>query len=154
MRLRDYLRPELILTDLQADDMPSTLERLAERFAEVGAVETREQARGALQAREEAHTTVMGHGLAIPHSMLPGLETPVLLLALAPEPVPFGPPGTEPVRVFFTILSPPDRQGEHIKLLARICRLTRHDDCVDDLVAASTPEEDLAVIRRVDEQHV
>ena len=154
MRLSDYLRPELVLTDLDADDMPSTVQRLAHRLAEAGVVASEEQARAGLMARERAHTTVMGHGLAIPHAMLPGLSDPVLLLALAPDPVPFGPPGSEPVRVFFTILSPPNRQGEHIKLLARICRLTRHDDFVDDLVAAATPEEALAVIRRVDEQHV
>lgn len=154
MRLRDYLRPELVLTDLSADDMPSTVQRLAHRLAEVGAVASEEEARAGLQAREEAHTTVMGHGLAIPHTVLPGLSDPVLLLALAPEPVPFGPPGSEPVQVFFTILSPPNRRGEHIKLLARICRLTRHDDFVDDLVGVSTPDEALAVIRRVDEEHV
>jgi mannitol/fructose-specific phosphotransferase system IIA component (Ntr-type) len=154
VRLRDYLQPDLILTDLAAEDMESTIRRLAERFAEAGVVSSEEEARAGLQAREEAHTTVMGHGLAIPHAMLPGLRAPVLLLALAPEPVPFGPPGSEPVRVFFTILSPPDRQGEHIKLLARICRLTRHDDFVDDLAAVATPDEALAVIRRVDEEHV
>lgn len=154
MRLSDYLRPELVLTDLAADDMPSTVQILAHRLAETGVVGSEEEAREGLLAREEAHTTVMGHGLAIPHAMLPGLADPILLLAVAPEPVPFGPPESEPVQVFFTILSPPHRQGEHIKLLARICRLTRHDDFVDDLVASSTTDEALAVIRRVDEEHV
>lgn len=154
MRLSDYLRPDLVLTDLAAPDMPSTIQIIAHRLAEAGAGGSEDEARKRLRAREEAHTTVMGHGLAIPHTTLPGLTDPILLLAVAPEPVPFGPPESEPVQVFFTILSPPHRQGEHIKLLARICRLTRHDDFVDDLVASSTKDEALAVIRRVDEEHV
>ncbi|MEJ2541425.1 MAG: PTS sugar transporter subunit IIA [Gemmatimonadota bacterium] len=154
MRLRDYLRPDLVLSDLHAGDMPSTLRQIAHQLAESGVVSSEEEARERLQAREEIHTTVMGHGLAIPHSTLPGLDQPVILLAMAPDPIPFGPPESEPVRIFFTILSPPDRQGEHIKLLARICRLTRHEGFVDELLSVSSPEEALSLIRRIDEEHV
>ena len=154
MRLRDYLRPDLVLTDLAAEDMPSALGRLAERLAGSGAVPSVDTVRERLRAREEAHTTAMGQGLAIPHATLPGLEAPVLLLALAPTAIPFGPPGSEPVRIFFTILSPPDRQGEHIKLLARICRLTKHEGFVEELLEAGSPDEALAIVRRIDEEHV
>ncbi len=154
MRLRDYLRPELVLTDLDAEDMPSTLGQLAERLAGAGVVTSMDVVRDRLRAREEAHTTAMGHGLAIPHATLPGLSDPVLLLALAPRAIPFGPPDSEPVRVFFTILSPPNRQGEHIKLLARVCRLTKHEGFVEELLDASSPDEALATVRRIDEEHV
>ena len=154
MRLRDYLRPDLVLTDLPVTDRDSTLRAISKRLAEAGVVETEEEAFDRLRAREEAHTTVLGEGLALPHTTLPGLSDPIILLALGRDPVPFGPPENDPAQVFFTLLSPPGREGEHIKLLARICRLVKHDGFMDELLAAPSDEDALAYIRSVDEQHV
>ena len=154
MRLRDYLRPELVLTNVSANDAESALGAIADKLAESGAVADRDQAYTGLLTRESAHTTVLGHGLALPHTTLPGLPEPVLMLALARSPVPFGPPESDPVQVFFALLSPPGREGEHIKLLARICRLVRHQNFMEELLAAETAADALAYIRSVDEQHV
>lgn len=154
MRLRDYLRPDLVLTGLAARDMPSTLEAIATHLAAAGVVDSAEEALRGLTAREETHTTVLGHGMALPHTTLEGLEQPVVLVALAPEPIPFGPDDAEPVRIFFSVLSPRNREAEHIKILARICRLVRHENFVDELQSAPSAEAALAFIRAVDEQHV
>lgn len=154
MRLRDHLRSDLVLTDLSARDMHSTLEAIARHLAETGVVASADEALRGLRAREEAHTTVLGHGMALPHTTLEGLSEPILLVALSPDPIPFGPDDAEPVRIFFVLLSPPNREAEHIKLLARICRLVRHEHFVDDLLGAPSAEQALAVIRSVDEQHV
>jgi len=154
MRLRDYLRSDLVLTDLAAHDLPSTLEAIAEHLAAAGVVASAKEALRGLRAREEVHTTVLGHGMALPHTTLTGLDDPVILVALSPTPIPFGPTEAEPVRIFFALLSPPNREAEHIKILARICRLVRHARFVEDLLEADSPEAALAVIRSVDEQHV
>jgi mannitol/fructose-specific phosphotransferase system IIA component (Ntr-type) len=154
MRLNAYLRADLVLTDMAASDTRGTLRALAEHMERCGVVASADVASDALRAREEAHTTVMGHGMALPHATLEGLEQPVLTVALARDPVPFGPPDTEPVRVFFTLLSPPGREGEHIKLLARICRIVRHPGFMDELLAAKDAQQAVDVIRNIDEQHV
>lgn len=154
MRLRNYLRPELVITGFQATDLDSTLQGLAHHLSEAGAVPSEEEALAGLVAREGIHTTVLGGGMALPHTTLQGLEEPLIMVALSPEPIPFGPDDTEPVRIFFTLLSPPNREGEHIKLLARICRLIRHERFVEELQEAPSPEAALALIRSVDEQHV
>lgn len=154
MRLNEYLRADLVLPDLRAPDTESVLRAIAEHLEERGVVETSDPVEEALRAREEAHTTAMGHGMALPHATIAGLERPVLLVALAPEAIQFGPEDTDPVRLFFVLLSPPGREGEHIKLLARICRLVRHAGFVDELVEVESGEEAVSVIRRADEQHV
>ena len=154
MRLRDYLRPDLVLTDLAVSDMESTLDAISDKLAKAQVVQSKDEVFAGLKAREESHTTVLGEGLALPHTTLPGLEDPVVLLAMGREPVPFGPPDTEPVQVFFTLLSPPNREGEHIKLLARICRLVRHEGFMKELLAAPSADAALAYVRSVDEQHV
>ncbi len=82
----------------------------------------------------------MGSGLAIPHATVPGLDEPVIGVALGREPIAFGPADTDPVRVFFVLLSPPGREREHVKLLARICRLMRHESFIERLEAAEDAE--------------
>jgi mannitol/fructose-specific phosphotransferase system IIA component (Ntr-type) len=154
MRLRNYLRAEHVLTQLDANDRDSALRALAGHLADAGLVPSGEEALAGLRAREELQPTVLGHGMALPHATLPGLDEPVLMVAVSEDPVPFGPEGEEPVRVFFTLLSPPNREGEHIKLLARICRLIRHENFVEELEGAPSPAAALALIRSVDEAHV
>ncbi len=154
MRLNQYLRADLVLTDLQAEDRRGVIEALADHLASTGVVPDREQVVLGLAQREEAHTTAMGHGMALPHATIAGLEQPVLMVALATDAIQFGPDDTDPVRIFFVLLSPPGREGEHIKLLARICRLIRHPGFVDEVSRVEDGEAAVAVIRRVDEQHV
>ena len=134
--------------------MHETLRGIAHHLAEAGVVPSEEAALQGLRSREEIHTTVLGHGMALPHTTVAGLTEPVILVALADEPVPFGPDEEEPVRIFFALLSPPNREGEHIKILARICRLIRHENFVADLQKATSAGEALELIRAVDEQHV
>jgi len=107
-----------------------------------------------LLERERAHTTVIGSGLAIPHATVPDLPEPVIGVALARDPIPFGPPGTDPVRLLFVLLSPPGRAREHVKLLARICRLARHADFIDRLEAADDDAAVIEIIKLIDDQHV
>lgn len=154
MRLNNYLRADLVLTQLDAFDLESALGVLADHLARHGIGDSRESVEEGLRTREEAHTTVMGRGVALPHATLGGLEEPVLMVAVSRDPIQFGPEETEPVRVFFVLVSPPGREREHIKLLARICRLIRHPGVVESLQEADDSDEVLRTIRQIDEQHV
>lgn len=154
MRLTRYIRAEWILPDLEADDAGEVLQQVALHLAERGVVPSAEPVREALLAREAAHTTAMGHRMALPNATIEGLDDPVLSVALAGEPIQFGPVETDPVEIFFVLLSPPGREREHIKLLARICRLARHPGFIDALRESRSGEEALEVIERIDEQHV
>ena len=58
------------------------------------------------------------------------------------------------MRVFFVLLSPPGHEREHVKLLARICRLTRHEGFVESLEAAPTARGVVEIVEDIDGQHV
>lgn len=154
MRLRDFLRPELVLLDLSASGMRDAIRAIVERFGSDAVVQDRGALERALLAREAAHTTAMGSGVAVPHATLAGLERPVVMVAVSPNGVPFGPVGLDPVHVFFVLLSPPNQTGLHIKLLARIARLVRQRELVPHLRRARTPESVLEELERVDAGHV
>lgn len=132
MRLSDYLHDGLVIHDLRASDATEVLEAIGARLEENGFLPSRTRAVGALRAREEAHTTVLGKGVAVPHATVPGLQETLLLVARSCDPVPFGPLEEDEATLFFVMLSPPGSEGEHLKLLARICRLLRHPGFLDD----------------------
>mgnify|MGYP001089985515 CR=1 FL=1 len=156
MRLTDYLEPELILVGLRADGVEPAIDAMVTRLHEAGKIADPDSARAAVLEREASHTTALGNGVALPHATLEGLDRCRVLVAVAPEGVPFGPAdresGTE--RLFFMLLSPADEAGTHIKLLARIVRLVRRPDFVEALIAAGSPESVLEEIEREDALHV
>jgi mannitol/fructose-specific phosphotransferase system IIA component (Ntr-type) len=152
MRLSEFLRSDFVLPRLSASDVEGVVQELSARAGSVG-VAPEELVASKLLERERSHTTVMGSGLAIPHATVPGLDDPVIGVALAPEPVVFGPPEADPVRVFVVLLSPPGREREHVKILARICRLMRHEDFIDRLEAAEDDAGVIQVIESIDAQH-
>jgi PTS system nitrogen regulatory IIA component len=113
MRLSEFLRPDFVVSRLQATDVDGVVRELSARAGAVG-VAPEDVIAAKLLEREKLHTTVMGSGLAIPHATVPGLAEPVIGVALAPEPIVFGPAGTDPVRVFVVLLSPPGHERVHV----------------------------------------
>lgn len=154
MRLTQFLRDDFILLRLEAGDVEGVVREVSAQAEEAG-VGPGSVIEEKLLERERLHPTVMGAGLAIPHATVPGLEAPVVGVALAgDEPIPFGGGDQEPVRVFFVLLSPPGQEREHVKLLARICRLVRHEGFMDAIEAAPNERKLLEIIQTIDAQHV
>ena len=154
MRLSEFLRDDFILLRLDSRNVEGVVREVSAKAGEagVGAGDVIEEK---LLERERLHPTVMGSGLAIPHATVPGLDAPVVGVALAGgDPIPFGGGEQEPVRVFFVLLSPPGREREHVKLLARICRLVRHEGFMDSLEAAPNARKVIEIIQTIDAQHV
>ncbi len=154
MRLSDYLREDLVLHHLAAGGTMDALDAFGALFEKGGHVTSGEGAAQALKDREQSHTTCLGRGVAVPHATLPGLPAPLLLVATAVQPIPFGPPESDPVDLFFVLLSPSGREGEHIKLLARICRLAQHPDDLEEMRSAPDAQNLFEAIRKADSRHV
>lgn len=150
MRLEEHLHPGRVVVGLRVRSREDALGALAGALADGGVAIPVERLAAALSAREAEHSTVLGRGLAVPHAVLPDLSETVLLVAVTAEPVDFGSPGEDPVRTFFTLLSPPGHEGTHIRLLARICRLARHDAFLGELVEAPSGAAALEILLQAD----
>lgn len=153
MKLYEYLRPELIILDLEEGTVEEILRRLLEPLIERDLIGDREDTLAALLRRERRQSTAIGHGVAIPHAGCRELDEPLIALALAPGGVDFNAPDEEPIRIFFLLLSPPGQSSTHIKLLARIARLMRIPDTRKLVLEAADGREVIERIRRMDEQH-
>jgi mannitol/fructose-specific phosphotransferase system IIA component (Ntr-type) len=154
MRLKNFLDARLVLLGMDALDTESALQAIAHHAGrQVPGLDPASVNR-ALLLRESTHSTAMGAGVAIPHATIPDLDRTLLIIAVNPSGVAFGAPDDEPTRVFFTLLSPAGGEADHIKLLARICRLLRHPGFIESLVDSDSPESAIDVIASVDAQHV
>ena len=78
----------------------------------------------ALQAREDAQSTEIGEGLAVPHAVLADLDQPRTLSVTFEHPVPWGEGGGEVERCV-VILVPPGRERAHLGLVAQAVRTHR-----------------------------
>ncbi|NIR44097.1 MAG: PTS sugar transporter subunit IIA [Gemmatimonadetes bacterium] len=153
MKLHHYLQPALVIRDLNSEGVESTLRRMVRNLVEQGQLEDEEPVIDALLEREAAQSTGIGGGVAIPHAVYPALESTVIELALSPGGVDFKALDGEPVQAFFLLLSPPASSSTHIKLLARIARLMKHPNVLNDLLQATTSEQIIERIRQFDELH-
>jgi len=79
----------------------------------------------ALQERENLGPTGVGHGVALPHARLDGLDEVVGALVLLETPVDFDAVDRQPVDLAFALFAPRDAGVEHLKALALVSRTLR-----------------------------
>ena len=79
----------------------------------------------ALVQRERLGSTAIGRGLAVPHAKHDSIKRFVGIIGHVPGGVDFDSLDGEPVEKIFLVLSPPDRPGEHLRILERISKFLR-----------------------------
>jgi PTS system nitrogen regulatory IIA component len=99
-----------------------------------------EDVRERLAAREKLGSTGFGHGVAIPHAKLTGLNRPVAAFLRLDKPAAFGAVDGLPVDLVFVLLSPADAGAEHLKVLARVSRALRDQGFLAKLRGAGSAD--------------
>lgn len=100
-----------------------------------------------LQEREKLTSTAIGHGVAIPHCFLDGIEEFVLGVITTASGIDYGAADSEAVRIFFFIVGPSDQRNQHIKLLSEISRVVRVSENRERILSAQQPEELDRIVR-------
>lgn len=136
MDLSDLLKVESILPRLKANSKKQALQEMSARAAAITQRPEREIF-DTLQQREKLGSTGVGHGVAIPHGKLVGLERLVGVFARLDKPVDFDALDDEPVDLMFLLLAPENAGADHLKALARIARVLREPAIAAKLRAAN-----------------
>ena len=79
----------------------------------------------ALQTREALGPTGVGHGVALPHARLEGLDEVVGAFVLLDKPIDFNAVDRQPVDIAFALFAPEEAGVEHLKALALVSRTLR-----------------------------
>jgi len=117
------LCPQEIALELDAHGKMELLHAIATRLKRSCRIEA-EPIYRALHRREQAGSTGVGNGLAIPHARIPGIDEPVTLFARTKAPIRFGGPDGKPVSEFFVILVPAEGATEtHLQLLRAVAEM-------------------------------
>lgn len=129
MKFSDFVNVSSIRADLGADDKPAVIRELVEGLAAAGAIPTGEVGGivAAIMKREELGSTGIGRGVAVPHTKHPSVEKLVGTVGVSVEGVDFNSLDGDKVQLFFLLVSPPDRPGDHLRALENISRQLRDD---------------------------
>jgi PTS system nitrogen regulatory IIA component len=102
----------------------------------------------ALLAREASGSTGVGHGVAIPHALVPGIDRIQGVFVRLKPPIDYAAVDEEPVDLVFAILAPPSDAVDHLRSLARAARALRSADLRRQLRLAHGPDALRALLSR------
>ncbi len=142
--------PRLIFFHIPGATRDAVLAEFASRLEAKGAVRSASDLLARILKRETDGCTGVGHGIAIPHCRLDGLEGEVVGFATAETPVDFGAPDGLPVDLLFLVASPTQAAAAHLQAVARVSRLLRAPGLVDSLRRAGSAEELAEILHAAD----
>lgn len=120
----DLITPHAVIANLKAGSKKQALQEMARRAADLTGQHER-AVFDVLLERERLGTTGVGHGIAIPHGKLPGLDRVYGVFARLERPIDFDAIDEQPVDLIFLLLAPEQAGADHLKALARVSRLLR-----------------------------
>jgi PTS system nitrogen regulatory IIA component len=89
----------------------------------------------ALLERESLGPTGVGHGVALPHARMPGIEDVIGIFLMLEKPIDFGAVDRQPVDIAFALFAPEESGVEHLKALALVSRTLRDPELCSKLRA-------------------
>ena len=144
MKLSDILTPDAIRVQSGVSSKKRLMHDLAEFAASVHGIEADVTVQALLE-RESLGPTGVGHGVALPHARLAGLDTVIGVFILLEKPVDFDSVDRQPVDLVFALFAPEEAGVEHLKALASVSRTLR-DPSVCSKLRANPDEATLFAI--------
>jgi nitrogen PTS system EIIA component len=143
MKFADFVCTDAIRATLEADDKEGVIREMAGSLVASGKVAAGEL-EGIVKAilkREELGSTGIGRGVAVPHTKHASVSRLVGTVAISQAGVDFDSLDGEKVQLFFLLISPPDRPGDHLRALENISRQLRNDTFCRFLKQAKSADE-------------
>ena len=153
MKIVDYLTQNDVLPQLQATTREDVIKEMVAHLKESGKIDDPEGLVSILLDREMLGSTGIGHGVAIPHGRLKGLNEILLVFGRSPDGVDFDAHDGELVNLFFLLVAPEDSAGLHLKTLARISRIIKSPDCRKSLLDSDDRATLYNVLKEEDQRH-
>ncbi len=152
MKFADFVSREAIRADLTAEDKEGVIREMTQALLAAGKIQPEEldSIIKAIMKREELGSTGIGRGVAVPHTKHPSVQRLIGTVAVSGEGVDFDSLDGEKVNLFFLLISPPDRPGDHLRALENVSRQLRDETFCRFLKQARNPEEILQLLDEAD----
>lgn len=146
MKIADVLHPAAIADELEAENKTDAIAELTDALMRVEKGLDRDEVIQALQERERLGSTGIGQGVAIPHGKLKHISHMRMSFGRSRRGIDFDSMDRQPAHLFFLLLAPEDAAGEHLKTLARICKLMKNAEVRQRLLVATGSEAIFSII--------
>ena len=138
MKLQDYTTPTGFLPHLSCATLEQAVMRLVDGLAVDAAVDVGADLVRDVMHREAEGSTAIGGGLIIPHARSRGARRLRVAVATLDRALDIPSDDGRPVDVIILLVGPPGDPVPMPRLLARLARLVRRDDFLNELRAAGT----------------
>lgn len=152
MKFSDFVNVNAIRAEITAYDKEGVITELVDSLVSAGAIngDQKDSIVQAIMKREELGSTGIGRGVAVPHTKHPSVEELVGTVGVSSEGVDFTSLDGEKVQLFFLLVSPPDRPGDHLRALENISRQLRDDTFCRFLKQAKTTKDIQQLLEEAD----
>lgn len=156
MKFSDFVATDAIRARIEAGNKEGVVREMVRALVEAGKIARADEESiiKAIMKREDLGSTGIGRGVAVPHTKHPGVTRLVGTVAVSPPGIDFESLDGDPVHLFFLLVSPPDRPGDHLRALENISRQLRDDTFCRLLKAAKGPVDIQHLLEEADSQGV
>lgn len=127
MELSEILQPEAVKVFAKLTSKKRLFQDLGDVASTCYGLELN-SAINALQERESLGPTGVGHGVALPHARIEGLDRVVGAFLRLETPLDFEAVDRQPVDLVFALFAPAESGVDHLKALALVSRTMRNAD--------------------------
>ncbi len=138
--LGSFLHQDLIMLDVKAETKEELFKKMADRAERAGFVADKAAFERDLWEREEAGSTGLANGVAIPHSRSGSAGRMVILVARLSEPIPYETLDNQPVRMVFMIAASQDDDA-YLRILSLLAKSLNSPGVTERLLAAPTTHD-------------
>ncbi len=152
MKFSDFVSGKAIRADLRSTDKTSVIAELVESLLNAGEIKAtdKDDIVKAILKREELGSTGIGRGIAVPHTKHPSVNKLIGTVGVSTNGVEFESLDGEKVQLFFLLVSPPDRPGDHLRALENISRQLRDETFCRFLKQSKTSDDILQLLNEAD----
>jgi fructose-specific phosphotransferase system IIA component len=150
MDIHQLINTNLIITELKATSKHEMILALSYKLEENNRLLSLEGFVEDIYKREFIDSTAIGYKIAIPHAKSPHVKIPSLVFAKSSEGIDCNSTDGDLSHLFFMIAMPEEGFNTHLKVLAMISRKLMQESYRQALLDATTKEEILTLIYRID----
>ncbi|TWU42887.1 PTS sugar transporter subunit IIA [Novipirellula artificiosorum] len=153
MKFADFINTKAIRADLKAVSKEEVIRELVQSLLDSGQIEADQQEDiiSAIMKREDLGSTGIGRGVAVPHTKHPSVQKLVGTVGVSSEGVDFDSLDGERVQLFFLLISPPERPGDHLRALENISRQLRDENFCRFLKQSKTADDISQLLQEADD---
>jgi PTS system nitrogen regulatory IIA component len=142
----DFITTERISCDNSASSKKRALQNLGELLAQSAPELSSDEVFDKLLERERLGSTGLGHGIALPHARVDGIDTAYGAFIQLGTGIDFDAIDNQPVDLVFGLLVPESATKEHLQLLAHLASMFSNAEFSEKLRQATQPEKVMQLI--------